>query len=227
MIYDDLDDDDLHAVVLPRIDPDAIRRAARRFRSNTAVGADGIRPRHLARLSQGALEGLAQLMELFEQQQRWADIAREVIEVGRSKKGGGARLVGLGTTLYRIWARLRYDHTREIMERRVERPYLPAAPGKGAIRAVLDLALAGEAARAKGHESATTTFDLRQYYEQVDIAEFARGARKFGLPLQIAALLAHLYLGPRRIRVGNAISKVAYPRRSILAGCTFAQLVIR
>ncbi len=226
-IYDEMDDGDLQTVALPPIDADAVRRAARRFRGDTAVGTDGIRPRHLARLARGALDGLARLMEIFEQLQRWADIVREVIEVGRSKKGGGARLVGLGTTVYRVWARLRFDHIRDTMERRVERSYLPAAPGRGAINAVLDLALADEAARARGHESATTSFDLRQYYEQVDIAEFARGARKFGLPLRTATLLSHLYLGPRRIRVGTAISKVAYPRRSILAGCTFAQLVIR
>ncbi len=127
-IYGNMNPDDLEAISLPAITPESIRRAARRFRSDTAVGTDGIRPRHLARLSRECLAALAHLMNLFEKELRWADVVREVIEVGRSKKGGGARLVGLGTSLYRVWARLRFDDTRDSMERRVERPFLPAAP---------------------------------------------------------------------------------------------------
>ncbi len=109
----------------------------------------------------------------------------------------------------------------------MQRSYLPAAPGRGAVRAVFDMTLQAEAARAKGRVSATTSYDLRQYYEHVDLAELAVGARRFGLPLPIVALLSHLYVGPRRIRVGTAVSRTTYPRRSILAGCTFALLVIR
>ncbi len=40
-------------------------------------------------------------------------------------------------------------------------------------------------------------------------------------------MIFHLYLGPRHVRVGQAVAAGAFPRRSILAGCTWATLVIR
>ncbi len=226
-IYDRADACDFSAVILPPLTGEALRRAALRFRSDTAVGVDGIRPRHIARLSPPALDALAHLLALFERQRQWADTLREVIEVSRTKKSGGGRLVGLGASLYRLWARTRFEHVRAVMEQRVERPYLPAAPGKGAVRAVFDMSLTVEAARASGHVAATTGYDLKKYYEHITVAELARGAKRFGLPLQITSLLAQLYVGPRRIRVGRAVSRAVYPRRSLLAGCTFALLAIR
>jgi hypothetical protein len=226
-IYADVDDDDLPVIELPPITVTSLRRGARRFRGDTAVGIDGIRPRHFGRLSDGALQALARLLTLYEEQLRWAEVIREVTEVALGKKTGGARLVGIGASLYRLWARVRFDDVGDAMERRVARPYLPAAPGQGAARAVFDMSLTVEAAAARGQVAATTSYDLKQYYEHISIAEVARGARQFGLPLQVTALLVQLYTGPRRIRVGRAVSAAVYPRRSILAGCTFALLGIR
>ncbi len=226
-IYDSPDTSDLPIVPLPPITAASLRRGALRFRSDTGVGADCIRPRHFARLSEAALEALARLLTLCEEKQRWADIAREVLENARGKKTGGARLVGLGASLYRLWAGVRFLDLRAVMESRVERPYLPAAPGKGSVRAVFDMALTAESAKAQGLVTATTSYDLKQYYEQISITELALGARRFGLPVQVTALLAHLYTGPRRIRVRDAVSVARFPRRSILAGCSFALLLIR
>ncbi len=226
-IYSEADDQDFPPVVLPPLTHTSLSRAALRFRSDTAVGVDAVRPRHFARLTSGALEALAKLLMLFERRRRWTSIAREVIEVARGKKSGGARLVGLGASLYRLWARARFEDIRSTMESRVERAFLPAAPGKGSLRAVYDMTLTVEAARARGLVAATTGYDLKQYYEFIDIAEIALGGRQFGLPIEITALLVHLYTGPRRIRVCQAVSVAKYPRRSILAGCSFALLIIR
>ncbi len=57
--------------------------------------------------------------------------------------------------------------------------------------------------------------------------EVAQHAKHFGVPLTVITMIAHLYSGPRRIRVGRAVSKALYPRRSVLAGCTWAMLAIR
>ncbi len=43
----------------------------------------------------------------------------------------------------------------------------------------------------------------------------------------IIALATHLYLAPRRIRVRNAFSEAVVPRRSVVAGCTWATVLIR
>ncbi len=226
-IYKEKEDHDHDEVALPSITDESILRGALKFRSDTAVGVDGVRPRHLARLSKAARWALAHLLRIFEGNRRWASILREVVEVALAKKAGGARLVGLGPSLYRLWARIRFDDVRDIIEQRIERHYLPAAPGQGSVRAVFDMALTTETARAQGKSAATTNYDLSKYYEHIDISEFAVGARRFGLPLTITSLLAHLYVGPRRIRVGEVVSRTTFPRRSILAGCTFALMVIR
>ncbi len=226
-VYTNKEAGDLDALELPQLTGIALRKSALKFRSDTAVGIDRIRPRHFARLSPQALDALAHLLTIYERHLRWAEVAREVIEVARGKKGGGARLVGLGAGLYRLWARARFEDIRVVMEQRVERPFLPAAPGKGSIRAVFDMSLTTEAAKAQGLVAATTSYDLRQYYEHITVAEMARGARTYGLPTQITALLAQLYAGPRRIRAGRSVSVAACPRRSILAGCTLALLMIR
>ena len=110
---------------------------------------------------------------------------------------------------------------------RLKRPDVAATPGVGAARAAFDASLAGETAVAQGKESACTLADLKLFYEHIEVMEFASGARCLGLPLVIIALTAHLYLGPRCIRVGTAHSRRIFPRRSILAGCTWATVHIR
>ncbi len=152
---------------------------------------------------------------------------RSIIEIALGKKSGGSRLIGLATALYRIWSKERFADIRCVMESRVARPYLPAAPGRGAMAAAFELSFDAETAHAKGQAAASTSFDLKQYYEQVSISELARGAKRFGMPRAVTALMIHLYVGPRRIRVGAAFSQAVYPRRSILAGCTFALIAVR
>ncbi len=177
-----------------------------------------MRPHHYKLVSRGARAALITLMEVFEKCRRWPASIRNVIEIALAKKSGGSRLIGLTTSLYRIWSRLRYADCCAIIEQRVKRPYLSAAPGHGAAKAAFDASFDAEAAAARGDATATTCFDLKQYYEQVSMEELAHGAKRFGLPMVVTVLAAHLYTGPRRIRVREAISRRAYPRKSVLAG---------
>ncbi len=214
-------------IALPPLTGDRIKWAGGRMKSDTGVGLDGGRPRHTLYLSNAAREALAQLLMQFEKYKRWPHILRSVIEIARGKKTGGSRLVGLSTTVYRLWARARYADIREVIERRLSRPYLAAAPGRGAAQAVFEQSWEAEAAAAIGEQSATTLVDFEKYYECIEISEVAEGARIAGIPLQIVALACHMYLGPRRISVEKVVSAEIFPRRSILAGCTWATLLIR
>ncbi len=182
------------------------------------VGQDWMRPRHVARVSAAARRALLALLRKFEMLRRWPLLLRSVEEIALAKKGGGARLVGQATAIYRIWAKVRFVDVRKVLEERISRAYLPAALGRGALHAAFDLAFDAEAARAKGKASASTCFGLKQYDEQIEVSEIARGCKKHGLPRAIAALAVHAYMGPRRIRVGNAVSRAVFPQRSILAG---------
>ncbi len=221
------EDDAEELLLAPLEDDDLLNRVAAKFKGNTGVGTDWLRPRHVSKVSSDARKALLRLLRAIEAARRWPMLLRSVIEIALGKKGGGARLVGQASAVYRIWAKLRFIDVRRTLEERIARPYLPAAPGRGALSAAFDLALDAEVARSRGRQSASTCFDLKQYYEQVEVAEVAKGCKKHGLPRLIAALTLHMYLGPRRIRVGSAISHEVYPRRSILAGCTFALVLIR
>ena len=150
-----------------------------------------------------------------------------MVAVALGKKTGGCRLIGLATAVYGIWARVRYLDCRLALEAGLKRPCFAAAPGVGAAKAAFEAAFVGEAAAARGLDSACTLVDLRQFYEHIEVMEFATGARSLGLPLKIVTLTAHLYLGPRCIRVSKAHSKPVFPIRSILPGCTWATVHIR
>ncbi len=221
-------EEDAEEILLePLNDEELLRCITSKFKGGTGVGHDWMRPRHICRLSRAARRALLRLLRAIEAARRWPLLLRSVIEIALGKKGGGARLVGQATAIYRGWAKLRFVDIRRTLEGRIARPYLPAAPGRGALHAAFDLSFDAEVAKSRGRQSASTCFDLKQYYEQVEVAEIARGCKRHGLPREIAALAIHMYMGPRRIRVGRAVSREVFPRRSILAGCTFALVLIR
>ncbi len=214
-------------IPLPQWCINRVKYIARRFRGGTATGADWLRLRHIAQLSKGALEALCRLFMAIESNARWPDQLRSVIEVALSKKTGGARLIGVAPSLYRLWARIRYLDIRIILEERIERPVLAAAPGRGAQGAALEATFTAEAAIARGWVAASTAVDISKYYEHISVAEYFAAALEVGIPRQLILLASHFYLGPRRIRVGGAFSRAIYPARGIVPGCTWCTVLIR
>ncbi len=212
---------------LPLIDGAWVDRAARSFRGSTGVGVDWLPPRLVARLTGAAKGALAQILTRIEGNGRWPKAARAVIEVARSKKQGGARLIALAPSLYRLWSRVRYLQLRVQFEARIARRFLSAAPGRGALKTAQDVTWRCEAAVAKGQHAALALVDLKQFYEQISVVEVMRGAVTFGLPKCIALLAADLYVSPRCVMVRSAVSEFTRPRVSILAGCTWAMIFIR
>ncbi len=212
---------------LPPIDDESVHRGVRMFPGRTAVGWCGLRPRHILLASRGARAALGRLLAVIEAARRWPGSLRAVIEVALAKRSGGARLIGLATTVYRVWARIRYMDCRNLLEQRIERPYLAAAPKRGAARAGFEAARLCEVAAARDHSAAGTMVDVAQFYEFIEPVDYVRSALSFGLPRVIVALTSHLYLAPRRIKLKGVYSTCVFPRRSIVAGCTWATVLIR
>ena len=212
---------------LPEITGERLQRTFLTFRSCTAAGTDWVRLRHLALLSPPALDSLATLLGRFEQHGIWPAAIASTVAVALGKKLGGARLIGVATSLYRAWARLRYNDVRDELEMRLSRPFLAAAPQQGAVKAVTDLALRAEMAQLDGLESAATLIDISKYFDTIDLTDVAIAADIFGVPRSVISLCLDFYLAPRRIRVGKAWSAASYPRRSIVPGCTWAMVFIR
>ncbi len=125
-------EEDAEEVLLaPLTDEDLARRVTAKFKGGTGVGHDWMRPRHISRLSKDARRAFLSLLRAIEGARRWPSLIRSVIEIALGKKGGGARLVGQATAVYRAWAKIRFIDIRLALEGRVARPYLPAAPGRG------------------------------------------------------------------------------------------------
>ncbi len=122
---------------------------------------------------------------------------------------------------------MRYINVQEELEARLGRPFLTAAPNEGAARAAATASLMGEAAWGRKEVAATTTADIAKYYEQITYEELAHGAVSFGIPQSIICLALHQYTGPRRVRVGKAHSAAVFPKRSVIAGCSWATVFIR
>ncbi len=173
------EDDDEPEIKLPMITEWSVDRASRSFRDSTGVGMDWIPPRLIRLLTKRGKRALANIFMKIEGRKRWPSWIRAVIEVARGKKSGGARLVGLAPTLYRRWSRIRYLDIRSELEARIARPFLAAAPGRGAQRAVEDASWECELAAARRQQSATTTVDFKQYYEQIEVGESMKVAKSF------------------------------------------------
>ena len=214
-------------IELPSITGDSLRVALRSFRHGTAVGLDWVRLRHLALLSQGALNYLASLLEAFEREARLPKPLAGTVSVAIAKKSGGSRLIGVATALYRVWSRVRYGHMRDELEARLSRSFLAAAPMQGAQSAVAELALRAEQAQLKGHESAAALVDISKFYESLSLEDIAVAAHYFGVPRCVLSLCIDFYLAPRYIRVARSWARPLYPTRSIVAGCTWATVLIR
>ena len=202
-------------------------RASRTYRWDTAVGGDWLRVRHISLLSPQARDALAALFRLLLQRRTFPLNLRCITAVALGKKSGGARLIGVGASLYRIWARTTYFLVREELERRLDYPFLAAAPGRGAERSAATISLFAEQAVSRGDVAAASLVDLSKYYEQIGFDEIAESALVFGIPPAVVALILAVYSGPRRIRVGAAYSRELFPRRSAVAGCTWVTVIIR
>ncbi len=214
-------------IQLSAITGEKIDRCCKKFRGETGISLDHVRPRLVSWLSSGAKEGLAQLLNVIESSGRWPAMLRGTVAVALSKKGGGSRLIGIILAIYRIWSRVRYTDVQCELEARLARPFLSAAPGEGAARAAAVASLVSEGAHGRGESAATTMADIAKFYEQIGHDELSQGAAAFGLPQAITSLALHQYSGPRRLRVGKAHSHEVYPTRSLIPGCTWATILIR
>ncbi len=152
-------------IPLPPITDEDVHRGGRMFHGRTGVGGCGLRPRHVLLASRGARQSLGKLLMMIESCRRWPKSVWAVVEVALSKRTGGARLVGLSASVYRLWARIRYWHCRTLLEQRIARPYLAAAPRRGAARAAFEAARVAEVATARSETAVGTMIDVSQVYE--------------------------------------------------------------
>ncbi len=151
---------------LEGISVDQFRTVCSTFPAWTGLGADGWHPRQWAQLDDAACESLISIIGLIECLLVWPSATREVVFARIPKQGGGHRLIGLLTSLYRVWAKLRRPLCTS-WESDNERGWDYAAVGKGALAGAWDLSLEVEAASSVGMHTAAYLSDLSKFYEYI------------------------------------------------------------
>ncbi len=202
------------------------RRAARSFPRTTGVGVEGITPADFDALDDYGIEACIDVMMSCEAAGYIPRAIALILVRMIPKKDGGRRPIGLLPSLYRIWAKVRGNEVRN-WERKWERRYFAAGPGKSAEGAAWGAALRAEIAAAANADSASVLWDLLKCFEHGKHDLLATEARRMGFPLAIARMSVAMYRAERRLVVDDALSEAIHPTRGFMAGCARALALVK
>ena len=69
-------------------------------------------------------------------------------------------------------------------------------------------------------------YDVMKAFDHLDWRVLLEAAKQLSFPLMLLRFLIHLYSSTRHIIIGKGIVRVTQPRRSVVAGCTFADIMM-
>ena len=165
------------------------------FRESAGVGTCSLWPRQASLLLHQALASLCALLQTIENQCRLPSATR--VTAIKSLEGTANWHHCVANKKY---AKTIYIDVRCQIEAQLERAYFFAAPGKGAANAVARQSVATEAAVARrGHEAATSLFDLDKLYDSITTVEAYTSLIRFGMRKSVALLSVYVYLSARCI----------------------------
>ena len=107
------------------------------------------------------------------------------------------------------------------------REYWAAGANRGAGDVVWRQAFKAEVGTRRGQVSATIFWDLRKYYEHIDLRFLWEKCKQHNFPLCIARLAIQAYSCARFLTLGGVVDGPHWVCRGIVAGCTFATSLIR
>jgi hypothetical protein len=199
--------------------PQQIRIAARAFKTSTAIGCDSWALREIALMPDAVLYSLGELLSGIQNSaipplQMMCNIMATL-----PKKDGGTRTVAIASTLYRLLMQLDNDSMQEF-ENRVAYSKDSAKAGASAVDAAEDRALEAEIAAASGKQTIVLLWDIKKFFDSIDIPILFEKARQMGFPLRQLLLSVIVHQSPRRLKLGKAIGEaIMHFGRSIIAGC--------
>ncbi len=211
---------------LAAISVEQFRTVCLTFSRWTGLGSDGWHPRHWNQLGDMACESLIALLTLIETLLVWPGATREIVFARIPKEGGGHRLIGLMTSLYRVWTKLRRPYCTK-WEGDHARSWDYASSGKGALAGAWDLGMEVEAAKAVGMQTAAYLSDLAKFYEHIPHALVLEKSAELGFPLTIALLAINQYGGNRRVSVDKCWSQSVCTVHGVVAGCSLATTLVK
>ncbi len=215
-----------HLKKLPRVEGEAIKRAAKAFKASTSSTYDGFHVRHFGIVCNGAREAAARILDAVEECGLWPTQVALAITPMIPKPKGGFRVIGAMPALYRVWAKTRREAAVE-WERDHQRGYYAASPGTGPLDVVWAQAARQEASAARGEVAGMILEDLASFYEGIDRSLLAHEAAHLGFPVQVLRGSFGMYANPRLVSLNGKVARQVHPRRGVIAGCAFATTYVK
>ena len=168
---------------------------------------------------------------VIERYRTWPRNVMHTLLVQLPKADGlGFRLIGLLSTIFRIWGRLRQPYFRKWEESIRTAVDFSARGGNGAIDTVWDNAFEEELCAAQGRKVASSISDLSKFYERICHDLLLHECRNLTcsdfcsipFPLLLAEMCVLNYESTRHCVAGGSISAGVVTFCGVIAGCTGA-----
>ena len=210
---------------LARLTVKRLLEAAKTFSHVTCYTYDGIHPRHFALLSYKSLLALSMILEAMECLGMAPEEVQHVMIALLAKPKGGFRPIALLPAITRLHGKARKDDV-DLWEANNTRSYLACSKGRGAADAVWKHAINAEGAVHDGTCALALLWDLKSFFDTVDLVLLRRRAQQVGFPAALVNIAIANYTYPRYIQTREGVADPANPTRGVLPGCSFAKALI-
>ena len=230
-------DDPMPVVELPTVSPEQVmalqwptpeqfRKLVGTYADRTAVGVDFLHPKHYGMLCDEAILALVAIWRTMLLLGH-VPLALQLILVALIPKEVGDRPIAIFASCIRLltrWLRRTWgvqwaaDHDDSM---------LFGKAGQTCLHCVWRHTLLNELAKAKGLAAYQLMLDITKAYENVQHTILGKAALSEGFNHVVLRFSLRLYSGPRAIAIGNVIGTVVRATRTIVAGCSLADLLLR
>ena len=217
----------LEAMEVPR-EPLLVQDLVEPLRNEPGRKARGLvqlAPQDVARLPLVGKQALVDLLNECEANAAWP-WQFLAVAVALIPKNGGDRGLGILPWITRLWARVRSSGLSEWIDRTAD-PWDDAVAGGSALRQALRRSFMDESAAELNLATASTLFDVKEFFDSIDLLKVLRAARHFQFPTVDLVLLYLEHLAPRLLRIKGAYAPAIQPHRGTIAGCRGAQQFAR
>ena len=150
-----------------------------------------------------------------------------VVVAQLEKPQGGYRPIGVCSSFYRLWGRLRRKQC-DAWEASHDRPYFAAGSWRSPVDPVWRAGVRAELAVGDQRKSvASILWDITKFYENFSHAELAGKCKQLGFEIALVRVALVQYRAPRYITLGGFVCAGLSPSQGIIAGCALATTFVK
>ena len=215
------------AIEVPRspLQVSDLRGALRSEAENKSRGLLQVAPSDLVRLPHSGQQQLIDVINDAEAAAAWP-WQFLAVAVALIPKKEGDRGLGILPWVTRLWSKMRSSGLNQWIDKTAD-PWDDAVPGSSALTQALRRAFYDEAATANHVCSASNLWDVKEFFDSLDMLKILQAARGYDFPPVELVLLFLEHLAPRLLRIRGAYAAPIQPHRSAVAGCRGAQQFAR